>query len=107
MQSTPNPSPRVPPLVIALALGVLILGIAPMPYGYYTLLRLVAMAAFVWAAIVSNQRKHDALPWVFALAAILLNPIIKVHLDRSVWMWANIGAAVLLLGSARHIASRQ
>jgi hypothetical protein len=98
--------PCVPKLVIAIASGVLALGVAPMPYGYYTILRIIACAVFVWCAMVTIRRRHKTLPWVFALIAILFNPIIRVHLDRAIWMWANLGAAALLMGTTQHTTAR-
>ncbi len=98
--------PCVPKIVIAIASGVLALGVAPMPYGYYTILRIIACAVFVWCAIVTGRRKLEILPWVFALLAILFNPIVRVHLDRALWMWANLGAAALLLGTTQHTSAR-
>jgi hypothetical protein len=97
----------VPKVVVVIASGVLALGIAPMPYGYYTILRIIACAVFAWSAIVTGRRKHETLPWVFALIAILFNPIVRVHLDRTIWMWANLAAAVLLLGTTRHTTARR
>jgi len=107
MNDRSESSLHIPLAVIVLASGVILLGVAKMPYGYYTLLRIVATAVFVWAAFVSHSRQHQALPWVFGFAAILFNPVIRIHLDRSIWVWANIGAGVLLLASAQHLVRRR
>lgn len=83
---------------------MLLIALAPLPYGYYTLLRLVATAVFIWAALVSYQRQATLLPWLFALMALLFNPVFKVYLPREVWMFIDLGAAVLLLVTRRHFA---
>ena len=70
-----------------------------MPYGFYTLLRLVATGVFVWASIVSYQRGLPLLPWLFALLAVLFNPLIKVHLPKELWIVIDLGAGVLLLAT--------
>ncbi len=96
---------RVPPAVLSLAAVVLLLGMAPMPYGYYALLRIVSCITFCWAAVESHKRRHQMLPWVFALAAILFNPIVRVHFDRGVWVWLNLLAALLLLSTAKRLSA--
>ena len=74
-----------------------------MPYGYYTLLRIVACAVFVWAAYVGHTKRLAILPWVYGLIAILFNPVIKVPFSKPIWAVLDIGAAVLLLVTAKFI----
>ena len=47
----------MPVAVIYITAGMLFLGAAPLPYGYYMLLRLVVTGVCVWAAFVSYERK--------------------------------------------------
>jgi hypothetical protein len=93
----------VPAAVLYIAVAMLLIALAPLPYGYYTLLRLVATAVFIWAALVSYQRKSALLPWVFAVMALLFNPVFKVYLPREAWMFIDLGAAALLLVTRRHL----
>lgn len=76
-----------------------------MPYGYYTLLRLVGCGVFAFAAYVSFSRRGKVLPWVFVLAAIAFNPIVKVHLPSEVWALIDVAAGFLLLTTSKHIKS--
>ena len=78
-------------------------GCAPLPYGYYMLLRFVETGVFAWAALVSYERNGQSLPWVFGLLALLFNPIIKIHLPKEFWAFIDIGAALLLLLTKRHV----
>lgn len=87
----------MPVAVIYIAAVILILGAAPLPYGYYTLLRLVATGVFIWAATVSYKRKEPVLTWVFALLAIVFNPILKIHFPKEIWAVIDVGAGLLLL----------
>jgi hypothetical protein len=89
----------MPIAVIYLAASLLFIGAAPMPYGYYTLLRIVATGAFIWASFVTYERKHELLPWIFGLLAVLFNPLIKIHLPKELWAAIDIGAGVLLLST--------
>ena len=86
----------MPIVFLYIATGLLVLGVMPLPYGYYTLLRIIATGAFVWAAIAAHQKGERTLPWVFALAAVLYNPVIPVFLAKPVWMVLNLVIAALL-----------
>lgn len=87
----------MPLTVIYIATVLLFIGAAPMPYGYYTLLRLIATGVFIWAAFVAHERKFEVLPWVYGVLAILFNPLIKIHLPKELWAVVDIGAGILLL----------
>lgn len=93
----------MPVAVIYICAAMLFLGAAPLPYGYYTLLRLVACGVFAFAAFVAYGRKNKVLPWVYALLALVFNPIIKVHLPKELWAFVDIGAGVLLLATAKSV----
>lgn len=95
----------MPTAVIYICAAMLFIGAAPLPYGYYMLLRLVACGVFAFAAFVSFDRKHKTLPWVFGLLALLFNPIIKVHLPKEAWAFVDVAAAILLLVSAKAVKS--
>lgn len=97
----------MPTSVIYIVSGMLTIGSAPMPYGYYTLLRLIATGAFAWAAVVTYERKEEVLPWVFCMLSILFNPFIKVHLPKETWMVIDIVAGVFFLVSKPRIQKQQ
>jgi len=83
--------------IIYIAAGMLIVAIAPLPYGYYMLLRIVGSIVFAWSAYVAYERRYEILPWVLVLLAVLFNPIIKINLPREIWAGVDIGAGILLL----------
>ena len=87
----------MPLAVIYIAAALFIIGAAPLPYGYYMLLRLIATGVFIWAAFVAYERKHDSLPWVYGVLAILFNPLIKIHLPKELWAVVDVGSGILLL----------
>ena len=80
---------------------MLVVGAAPLPYGYYTLLRLVACAVFAYGAFVAFARSKKVLPWIFVFLAVLFNPIIKIHLPKEIWVVVDIAAAAFLVANAR------
>jgi FtsH-binding integral membrane protein len=93
------------PLLIAVAL--LFVGAAGMPYGYYTLLRVVVCFVFAWASVESFKRNVAALPWLFGTLAILFNPVWKVYFPKLVWSALDIGAAMFLLLTAKLVSGQR
>lgn len=75
--------------------AMLLLAVLPLPYGYYTLLRLAVCGLAGYLAWAHATREGtDA--WVFALGgiAVLFNPIIPVHLTREIWAFIDVATAV-------------
>jgi hypothetical protein len=76
---------------------MLLIALAPLPYGYYRLLRLVVC---VCAGMIAYRLHEDegATFWMIALAAlaVLFNPLILIHLTRETWAVLNVASAALL-----------
>lgn len=66
------------------------------PYGYYTFLRIcITIACVVTVVRDYNKRKDISLVSIFfGLSAILMNPIIPIHLDKESWGVVNSVMAV-------------
>lgn len=94
---------QVPVAVIYICAAMLFFGAAPVPYGYYTLLRLIVCGVFAFAAFVAHERKNQVLPWVYGLIAVLFNPIVKIYLPKEAWVFVDMGAGVLLLVTAKMV----
>jgi hypothetical protein len=89
-----------------------LLGIAEMPYGYYTFLRLVVVAGCVAAAVGWTAVGFRPPLIVAGLTALLFNPVFRVHLERETWAYLNLACAVFMLASGtffllRHSRSSQ
>jgi hypothetical protein len=93
--------------VIYVCAAMLFAGAAPLPYGYYVLLRLVACCVFAFAAFVTLDRRNSTLPWVFGFMALLFNPVVKVPLPKELWVFIDIAAAILLVVTAKKVAQVQ
>ena len=76
---------------------LLLLCLAPMPYGYYNLVRFVAMVAFGVMAYQYVQERRKALAVVFGALALLFQPFMKVMLGRTVWNVVDVSVAAVLL----------
>ncbi|WP_315808466.1 DUF6804 family protein [Pseudomonas sp. C9-3] len=92
--------------VILLCSLMLMAGAFPLPYAYYSVLRLLACAVFIFAIYLAAQRQHRWLPWAYGLCALVFNPLAKLHLPKELWMLLDIAAGLLLLGSAGVIRRR-
>ena len=97
----------MPRLVIYATAAMLLLGAAPMPYGYYTLLRLVGCIVVAVATFAALARRYATLPWVYGLMALVFNPVFKLHFPKELWALIDVAAAVLLFATAKSIASRR
>lgn len=93
----------MPTFVIYITSGLLFLAVAPLPYGYYMLLRLVACGVFAYAAFIAFERKSRALPWVYGFMALVFNPIIKIYFPKEIWAFVDIAAGVLLFATAKAV----
>lgn len=87
----------MPIAVIYIIVFALFLGAAPLPYGYYTILRIMVTGFFIWAAVLTYQQKEQILPWVFVVLAITFNPIIKVYLSKELWAVIDILVGIFVI----------
>ena len=79
--------------------AMLFIALLPLPYGYYTLLRIVVTIAFAWEAVALSRVNRAGLAVLFGFVALLFNPVIPVHLSRGVWAPIDVVAALLLAWS--------
>lgn len=77
---------------------MLLLCLAPMPYGYYELVRFVAMVAFGYMAYEYSEADNTELTVTFGALAFLFQPFIKIALGRTVWNVVDVAVALLLIG---------
>ena len=85
---------------------LLLVATARLPYGYYTLTRMVVCGIAAWFAIAGWNDSQMSRAWsaVFTLMGVLFNPIVPIYLKRGTWFYLDIlTAAVFIahLGIAR------
>lgn len=83
-------------ILIALSI-LLLLCLAPMPYGYYQFVRFVAMVVFAAMAFRYHEEKKNELATTFGALALLFQPFFKVALGRTMWNVVDVAVAVLLI----------
>ncbi|MCR5131387.1 MAG: hypothetical protein K6C10_08015 [Prevotella sp.] len=76
---------------------LLLLCLTPMPYGYYQLVRLIAMVIFCVIAYQYFKKRNNELAIVFAALALLFQPFIKVALERTIWNIIDLAVAIALV----------
>ena len=76
------------------ASAMLLLSVLPLPYGYYTLLRLVVIVVSALGIFVFNEMKDGTTVIFLGLIFILFNPFIPIHLDKMVWVFIDIVVAI-------------
>jgi len=77
--------------------ALLSLCLAPLPYGFYQLVRFVMMVAFAVMAYVYYEEKKTEWVVVFGALALLFQPLLKISLGRTMWNIVDVVVAVLLL----------
>ena len=77
--------------------AVLLLCLAPMPYGYYTLVRILATVVFGLYAYKCYQAKKEGMTWGFVTLALLFQPFAKVGLGRTLWNVIDVIVAIGLI----------
>ena len=76
---------------------LLLLCLASMPYGYYQLVRVVAMIAFAIMAYQYYEKEKISLAITFGGLCLLFQPFIKVALGRVMWNVVDVVVAIGLV----------
>lgn len=63
---------------------MLLICLAPMPYGYYQIVRFVAMTGFTFLAYCHFKSDEGGLSYTFAILALLFQPFFKIALGRNI-----------------------
>lgn len=85
-------------IAVKLILTILfILCLLDMPYGYFQFVRFVGMGGFILLAYFDSPNENKTLMIVWICSAVLINPLIKVPLGRTIWNITDIIWAIFLL----------
>lgn len=84
-------------LIGAAAAAFILIGLGPLPIGYYTLLRWVVCIAAAWIAVLAWRNGKAGWLLLLVPVAILFNPIAPVYLmTKAAWAPWDVAAAVIL-----------
>jgi hypothetical protein len=80
--------------MIALAVACTLavgLGLLDMPFGFYTLLRVVLCLASAVGFVAARRRQDSLWLWGYGVLAVLYNPVLPIHLGaKSLWIGVNL-----------------
>jgi len=84
-------------IILLVAALMLSFAVLPLPYGYYTVLRLVVCGAAGYAAYrLKNNADHSKHFIPLVIVAILFNPLIPIFLAKLIWQPIDLAGAVYL-----------
>lgn len=83
--------------IIPILTALLFLCLADMPYGYYQLVRFVAMVVFGWMAIEYASKEQRGMAYTFGALALLFQPFFKIALGRGLWNVVDVIVGIGLL----------
>lgn len=81
-------------LIMAIMLLICLLD---MPYGYYQLLRFVAMVVFGYSAYRYYKEQKESLMVTMITLTILFQPLLPITLGRTIWNIVDVIVAIFLL----------
>jgi len=88
-----------------IAAGILVLAIADLPYGYYTLLRIVICILAGFTAYIAFESDNKPWAWIFGAIAILFNPIIPIYFDKEIWGFLDAIVAIIFVVSIKYFGT--
>jgi len=77
----------------------LFIAVAPLPYGYFQVLRWVVCGIAVFMAYIAYLRKQICATVTFSIIAILFNPIFVVAFKKEVWQPIDIACGAMFIAS--------
>jgi hypothetical protein len=72
-------------LIKIILAGLLFLCLADFPYGYYQFVRFAATVGFGILAYLANEKGNKTEVVIYIILAVLFQPILKIHLGRTLW----------------------
>jgi hypothetical protein len=85
--------PHTFPALIAAVM--LLVAVAPLPYGYYQALRWVVCGIAIYIAVSAYRWDRKWATWTFSAVAVLFNPISPIYLSREVWLPIDVVGSLL------------
>jgi len=94
MDSLKNQLKTYMPWLLGIASIMSFLAISDLPYGYYTLLRLVVCSTGIIYLIFFRNEKFPTIDIIVFVVVLLWNPIIPVYLTKEIWTVLDLMVAV-------------
>jgi hypothetical protein len=86
--------------IINIVLAILLfICLADMPYGYYQLVRFLALVGFSLLAYEAKSQRNDVEMVIYISLAVLFQPFFKIALGRELWNIIDVIVGIGLLAS--------
>jgi hypothetical protein len=86
--------------IIKVILSLLFFGcLLNMPYGYFQLVRFIALAGFAILAYMSNEQGRKTETIIYVCLGLLFQPFIKIALGRQLWNIIDVVVGIGLIVS--------
>ena len=84
--------------VIKIVLAVLFfICVLNMPYGYFQLVRFIALVGFAILGYQANQQGRETEMFIYIGLAILFQPLLKIALGRQIWNVVDVVVGIGLI----------
>jgi len=92
-------------MVIKLVLSILLfICLLDMPYGYYQLVRVLALVGFGYLAFQAKKNENEKEMFIYGGLALLFQPFLKIPLGRELWnivdILVGLGLIISLFGKS-------
>jgi hypothetical protein len=74
--------------------AMLLFATLQLPYGYYTLLRIVVSIASGLSAVNAFENNKTGTAYAFGIVLLLFNPIFPIYLDKETWIPIDIAIGI-------------
>ncbi len=75
---------------------LLFVAAAPMPYGYFTFVKIITCLAAGYVAYQGYQARQAGIwPWIYGVIAIVFNPIVNIAMPKGSWIALDIVAGII------------
>jgi len=94
-------------ILVGLSVLAVLVGLGPMPYAYYMLLRIVLCLTAVVGFLQARRVSLDSWAIAFGAVAVLYNPVLPVKLgDKGFWIVVNLVTLGVLVAGERALRGR-
>lgn len=98
----------VPYQVLGIISVLLLVAVAPMPYGFYTFVKIIVCgSAGVTCYQLWDKGHKGAWLYVWGAIAILFNPLIPISMEKEIWMFVDAVAGLIFFYSAYGAFNKQ
>lgn len=86
--------------ILKISLSVLLfLCLFDMPYGFYQIVRFIALIVFSILAFKANRQNKNTLMIIYGSLALLFQPFFKIVLGREIWNIVDVVVGIGLIAS--------